>query len=114
MSIYSSLFYLPDEDNEPNLPAPIVYHHSGHYPEPNKRGGWLDVAVPPPYSSEDEEGEGYCPYLRISVSESDVLEPSCVVIDVAQVDSLIEALQDWRARVVQPKDTPPDAEGGNP
>ena len=99
MSIYASLYYLPDEDSEETQPAPIVYHHSGHYPDPDERAGMLEIAGPPGHICGNHE-DSYCPYLRFGVSEDIDEDGQTVVLDLKQVDGLIEALQEWRSHVV--------------
>lgn len=97
MSIYSTLFSC--DCNEDDLPAPIIYHHSGHYPKPDERHGYFEMSAIPGHINDKDEDE-YCPYLRFSIAEaSDGEGMQTVVLDREQAQELLETLKAWAQRV---------------
>lgn len=85
--------------------GPIVYVHSGCYPDPANRGGSVDIAFIPSHISPDgkdhfpEDGPPH-PYLRLGVAEPDS-DGQTVLLDEKQVEQVYATLGWWlRARKV--------------
>jgi hypothetical protein len=105
MSIWATMIMFHDDPDPDELGAPIVYHHSGHRPDPADRGGWAEMSGIPGHIC-DQDDDTWCPYLRMSVNGE------TVVLDLEQADEVIEALQAWRERVGnQIRNTSADLEG---
>jgi hypothetical protein len=105
VSIYGTWLSLPDDDDGAPLPAPIVYHHSGHLPDPSERAGYLEVGVIPgcacglEIDGREADYDKPCPFLRLGVSETDKGEFQTVVLDAVQVRELYQTLGDWLERI---------------
>jgi hypothetical protein len=108
MSVYCS-FGVFDEDGTRDsawgFPQPYGYRKSHILPTADDpRAGSFDLGLIPGFIRRDgdredlEDEDAAWPYLRVSLTGSDE-EPDTIVLDVDQVTSLVEVLNDWLNRV---------------